>query len=112
MMETVTLPTTAGVAITSRLLRKYFHSLVDSIFKILPLREDEEKTLPVYIQSLQSELLGCKELICELHNDPNFLKIASILQYLLDHPDCPVCEVKREVFKAIKICKTMESRYV
>lgn len=103
--------TIIGVSITDELIHNYFESLVNSFFKILPIRENGETTLPVYIKSLQAELLGCKELICELNNNPNFLTLVAILQYLRDNPDCTVQDVKREVFRAISICNKLKSQY-
>lgn len=93
------------------MLRKYFKFLVNRFFKILPIREKEENTFPVYVKSLQSEILGCKEFIGELNNDSNILTLLSILQFFADNPDCPVKDVKREVFKAISICNKLESLY-
>lgn len=103
--------TIIGTPITEELIHNYFKCLVNSFFKILPIREDGEKTLPIYIQSLQAELLGAKELICELNNDANFMILLSILQYLHDNPDCPVTDVKREVFRAIAICNKLKAQY-
>lgn len=103
--------TVVGVPITDELIHNYFKSLVNSFFKILPIRESGETTLPVYIQSLQAELLGCKELICELNNNSNFLTLVAILQYLHDNPGCPVQDVKREVFRAIAICNKLKTQY-
>lgn len=103
--------TVIGVPITNELIHNYFKSLVNSFFKILPIRESGGTTLPIYIQSLQAELLGCKELICELNNSSNFLTLVAILQYLHDNPDCPVRDVKREVFKAIGICNKLKAQY-
>lgn len=105
------IPTTNGATISKQLLCNYFDSLVNCFFKILPIRESEEKSLVVYIQSLQSELLGCKELITTLDDDARFLTLLSILQFLIDTPSCPVRTVKREVFKAIRICNGLKSQY-
>ena len=103
--------TVINIPISDEMVCNYFKSLVNCFFKILPIRENGEDTLPIYIKSLQSELLGCKELICELNDDSNFLTLVSILQYLRDNPDCPVQDVKREVFRAIAICNKMKTRY-
>lgn len=103
--------TVIGVDISEELVDNYFHNLVNRFFKILPMRESGGKTLPVYIQSLQLEILGCKELIRQLDDDSNFLSLVSILQYMRDNPDCPVGDVKREVFRAIALCNKIEARY-
>lgn len=103
--------TIIGVPISEELLHNYFRSLVNCFFKILPIRESGEDSLPVYMQSLQAELIGCKELIHVLNDDAGFLALISILQYLIDHPECSVREVKREVFKAISICNKLKAQY-
>nr|DAF12289.1 MAG TPA: hypothetical protein [Caudoviricetes sp.] len=106
MIQTVT-----NVPINDELLQNYFHSLVNCFYKILPIREDGEKTLPIYIRSLQVELIGCESLICSLKNDAGFVTLLSILQYFLDNPDCPIADVRREVFRAISICNKLERKH-
>lgn len=103
--------TKVGVPMDATILRNYFRNLVDLFFKILPLKESGEESLNTYMQSLQSELLGCKELIDAIHNDSMFLTLVSILQYLIDNPECDVRVVKREVFRAISICNKLKSKY-
>ena len=103
--------TSAGEPITSSLLRNYFRNLVNQFFKILPMRENEEGSLFVYMKSLQSELLGCKELIPEVRESSLYLTLLAILQYLIDNPECSVTEVKREVFRAISVCNKLKSIY-
>lgn len=103
--------TVSGVQINNELLCNYFKNLVNLFFKILPIRENEEVSLVTYMQSLQIELLGCKGLIKALDNDPNYLTLLAILQYLIDNPECEVYKVKREVFRAISICNKLKSKY-
>lgn len=94
------------------ILKKYFRTLVNSFFKILPLWEDGEETLGAYMQSLQAELLGFKEFIEAINNDPLLLSLVSILQYLIDNPECDIAVVKKEVFRAISICNKLKARYL
>lgn len=108
----MTLDTTAGIPVSKELLCNYFKNLVNLFFKILPIRENNEDSLIVYMKSLQIELLGCKELIISLKNDSNYLSLLSILQYLIDNPECEVYKVKREVFRAISICNKLKSKYL
>ena len=54
------------------LVRNYFHSLVNCYFKILPIREDGEKTIGVYLESLKAEMLGCGSLLNDIKNDPSY----------------------------------------
>lgn len=97
--------------LTYELLDNYLKNLVNQFFKILPMREDEEETLVVYIRSLQSELLGFKELVDYLKSDSLYVTLLSILQYMIDNPECPVDDVRREVFRAISICNKLRYRY-
>lgn len=103
--------TTTGIQISEKLLCNYFDSLVNCFFKILPIRESEEESLDVYVQSLQFELIGCKGLITSLNDDARFITLLSILQHFIDSPQCPTNVVKREVFKAIRICNGLKERY-
>ncbi|MBQ8559409.1 MAG: hypothetical protein IJ439_05430 [Tyzzerella sp.] len=63
------------------------------------------------MQSLQTELLGCKDFIPEVGENPQYLTLLAILQYLIDNPSCTVVIVKREVFRAISICNKLKSVY-
>ena len=99
--------TTVGVPMDAMVLNNYFRTLINLFFKILPIKESGESSLDTYMRSLQAELLGCKELIEAIHEDP----LIAILQYLIDNPSCEVSVVKREVFRAISICNKLKSRY-
>ena len=101
--------TNSGIPIEDELLSNYFSCLVNQFFKILPMRESGEESLPVYMQSLMCQILGSQELIGSLRNEPEYLVLPSVLQYLIDHPDCPVASVKREVFKCIRICNKLKT---
>lgn len=106
MMET-----TVGVPLDRALLNNYFRTLINMFFKILPIKESGEDSLETYMRSLQIELLGCKELICALNKDSSFISLISILQFLIDTPECDVSTVKREVFRAISICNKLKKKY-
>ena len=103
--------TSVGIPIDSVYLQKYFAHLVDQFFKILPMRECGEETLPTYMQSLQRELLGCQGLVFRLQAEPMFVSLLAILQAMIDAPDSEVSDVKRDVFKAITICNKMKDLY-
>ena len=103
--------TTAGVPMSAAVLDNYLRSLINLFFKILPLKESGERSLETYMKSLQAELLGCNALVEAIHDDSMFLSLASILQYLIDNPDCDVVFVRREVFRAISICHKLREKY-
>lgn len=104
--------TSAGKPIKPELVGSYIKSLVNRFFKILPIYETEPDSLQAYIESLQLELIGCQELIIILHNDPAFISLLSILQYFRNNPNCSKTKLRREVFRAISICKSFDSKYV
>lgn len=103
--------TTSGVPMSAAVLDNYLRSLINLFFKILPLKESGERSLETYMKSLQAELLGCNALVEVIHDDSMFLSLASILQYLIDNPDCDVVFVRREVFRAISICNKLREKY-
>ena len=103
--------TVYGNQLQTEAMYNYLTVLVNRIFKILPIREQNEESLTTYMQSLQAELLGCKGLVSAIQNDASYLTLLSILQYLIDNPECTVREVKREVFRAISICNKLKAQY-
>ena len=102
--------TVSGSEIPDMLVGNYLSGLINQFFKILPIKESGEPSLKEFMRSLQLELIGCKGLIEKLSYDSMFLSLISILQYMIDE-DCDVPTVKREVFKAIRICKKLRQKY-
>jgi hypothetical protein len=92
-----------------RLLKNYAHSLVNRCFKILPMKEKDESSLQSYLESLDRELEGCRSLAEAINFDPALTSLMCIIRFLKDHPECPVGDVKREVFKAISLCNKLTS---
>ena len=77
----MTLYDDGGARFDPALMHNYFKQLVNHFFKILPMRENEDESLPLYIRSLQIELIGCDGVVPELKTNPMFLTLLSILQY-------------------------------
>lgn len=103
--------TSIGEPLEPALLANYFSCLINRLFKILPIRESGEASLPVYIDSLQIELCGCVNLIPVLHTNAMYLALLAVLQYLKDNPDYPVRDVRRQVFRAIGMCNKLRDNY-
>lgn len=104
--------TAGGYDIPAEMVGKYLGWLVNQFFKILPLKEDGEPSLNEFMRSLQVELLGHQSLMLHLKYDPLYMTLLSSLQYLIDNNrDLSVAVVKREVFKAISICKKLRKKY-
>lgn len=102
--------TTNGYDVPAEMVDNYLNGLVNQFFKILPIKESGEPSLNEFMKSLQVELLGFKGLMAEVGNDSMYLTLLSILQYLIEN-DCDTPVVKREVFKAISVCKKLWSKY-
>lgn len=100
-----------GWRIPSQLLTNHLDKLVNRFFKILPLKESGDETCNEYIRSLQLEMIGCSDLIESLNHDAMYLSLISTLQYFIDHNDCDLRTVRREVFKSISICKKLQTKY-
>lgn len=88
----------------------YIQHLISRVYKILPLKEEGEKSLSVYVESFLRELVGCSELFPELSEDPMFVTLLATLTYLQNH-DLEVHIVRQEVFKSISVVKKLEKKY-
>ena len=107
----MTLTAITGNAIPSDVLYQYLQNLVNMYFKILPMKENGEKTLLAYMKNLRADLVGCRRLFEVLHDDPMFLSMINILQYLIDTPECDVEDIRRNVFNAISLCNKLSKLY-
>lgn len=107
----MTVMTAYGNQLEDKALANYFAKLVNLIFKILPMRESEEESLDVYMESLLCELTGFQELFPAVGYDAGMVSIMTIIQFLKDTPDCGIAVVRREVFHAISICNQLRDRY-
>lgn len=103
--------TELGKPVDGEMVEAYFKTLVNHFFKILPIRENEEGSLAVYVRGMQVELEGFRSFVPAIRNNPDFLRLLSILQYLMDHPDCETKEVKREVFQCISLINRLQRTF-
>lgn len=92
------------------MMSNYLTALIDRIFKILPMYESSDETLPQYVESLCGELKGCKILSPELCEDAIFASIICVLLNL-NNEKKEHNEVKKSVFRAISDCKKLRSKY-
>lgn len=96
--------------LSNRSLENYFNFLVGKVYKILPLKEQECKTLNNYLESLKVELIGNSELLFILKDEPQFVSLLNIIQYFISNKfDNRTC--KREVFRAIRIIESINNKY-
>lgn len=87
----------------------YLNSIVNSVFKILPLWEEKNIGVDVYVESLIFELNGLEEAI-EIKHSYEYISLLSNLQSVKKEvlsEDSKKSIIKREVFKCINIIKNM-----
>ena len=92
-------------------LENYLNALIGKLYKILPICENSPETFPTYVRGLMDELLGFSGLVDYIDHDPAYVSILSLLQNFINTPECPVGDVRREVFGMISSCKKMIDRY-
>lgn len=88
------------------LLIAYVDGLIDKIFKLLPLREENSLTLNKYIEGLLREIIGGKELIEELKNNQDIISILGILQNLMNENNFE--SYRSDIFKCINLVKKIK----
>lgn len=87
-------------------LISYLQNLINKVYKILPMKEEECETLTSYLLSLENELIGCYELWDILCDNSQFLSVINIIKFLsVEDYDTSTC--KREVFKAIHLIESV-----
>lgn len=99
------------IEVPEEALSSYLNGFVGNIFKILPLWEQHEPTLNKYLTSLQVELTGCYRFYPDLATNSDFPTLLNILEWLKSKEASEKSAVKREIFKAISICKKIASKY-
>ena len=89
---------------------RYFQFLINKTYKILPLKEENSITLKSYLESYLRELIGNKELVSILVDEPKFITVLNTMQFLIaeEYSD-KIC--KREVFKCIRILEEINEKY-
>lgn len=89
---------------------QYFNFLINKTYKILPLKEENSNTLHLYLESFSRELIGNKDLISVLVNEPQFISVLNTIQYLIAE-DYSIDTCKKEVFKCIRILESINKKY-
>lgn len=89
---------------------RYFNFLINKTYKILPLKEENSDTLKSYLESYLRELIGNKDLVSVLVDEPRFITVLNTMQFLISEEYSDrVC--KREVFKCIRILEEINEKY-
>jgi len=87
----------------------YFDSLINSVFKILPLYEEDNIGIESYVESLLFELYGLDKSI-DIKDSYEYIALLSNLESVREEvvkSDSEKKVIKREVFKCISIVKNI-----
>lgn len=87
----------------------YLNTVVNSVFKVLPLYEEQNVGVQTYIESLLFELYGLEESVLIEHSY-EYISLLSTLESVkkeVAKQDSKKPVIKREVFKCINIIKNM-----
>lgn len=97
------------MTIPNEAFKCYLKALINKVYKILPMYEEENKNLRSYLQSLEREMSGCYQIYKSVCDDAQFLSLIAIVRYL--HTEDYTQQVcKQEVFKAIRIIEDIVER--
>jgi hypothetical protein len=90
----------------------YLNSVINSVFKILPLYEEGNVGLETYIESLLFELHGLDKVVAIEHSY-EYVSLLSTLESVKSEvvkEESKKTVVKREVFKCINVIKNMVAK--
>lgn len=89
----------------------YYDFLIGKVFKVLPMKEQNNVDLQKYLESLQREIVGNMTLISDLKCDGYFITLLNKIQFLISN-DCenPVC--KSTVFECIDLVNKIKAEYI
>lgn len=90
----------------------YLNSVVNSVFKILPLYEENNIGIETYVESLLFELYGLDKVV-DVKNSYEYISLLSTLESVkveVARKDSKKSVVKREIFKCINIVKNMVAK--
>lgn len=94
----------------SEYFSNYLDFLVGKVWKILPMREEENQHLQEYMEGLQRELIGSMSLIDDLKYDGYFITLLNKIEFLINEDySHEVC--RKEVFASIDIIKKLSEKY-
>lgn len=90
-------------------LAVYLNSIVNSVFKILPLYEEKNVGINTYIDSLLFDLYGLSKAV-DIKFSYEYISLLATLESVKEEAlkeDGKKAVIKREVFKCINIIKNM-----
>ena len=88
-------------------MKTFLLSLTNKIYKILPLREEQNDGLKAHIDSLRIELIGAYRTFAVLRTSRPYIEIVNTINYMACHR-YSVTACRREVFKMLRLAKQLQ----
>lgn len=85
-------------------LQKFLSSLVDKIYKVLPMYECNDSGVYVYLERFIAELKGGMYTFPVLQTEKQYISIINNLNYIL-HCQCSIEDCRRQTFDSISMAK-------
>lgn len=83
----------------------FLRSLIESqLFKILPMKEDNNEHLKEHLDSMNIEMIGAGCRFKDLNSFPEYIRICNTINFFINN-EFSVKQCKREVFKMIELTK-------
>jgi hypothetical protein len=95
--------------IPTSMIQSYLSGLIDKLYKVLPMKENNDVTLNTYSESLLNELIGGIKIFTTFDSDTKakYLTMLNVITFLnkndFDNSTC-----KREIFKCIRLVRDIQ----
>jgi hypothetical protein len=98
-------------AIPVELFSNYLEYLISQIYKILPMSEQNDRTIISHLMNLQVEITGNLELMKKIKYDGNFQKVLANIEYLIHNKDLEIFKIRKIVLNTTNIIKKIKEKY-
>jgi hypothetical protein len=98
-------------AIPVELFSNYLEYLISQVYKILPMSEQNDRTIIPHLMSLQVEIIGNIELMKEIKYDGNFQKVLANIEYLIHNNNLAIYQIRKIVLNTTNIIKKIKEKY-
>ena len=94
--------------IGTKFLINYLNFLINRVYKCLPMKENQESSLYLHIESLLREIIGNNNLIIQLKNNANFISLIGKLNYLAITKDIDIKVYRKDIFDCISLIEKIK----
>ncbi len=90
------------------MVNDFLNNIIGCVYKVLPLKEEQNSYLPEYIDSLLIQLKGALVTYPSLSSNTKYIAIINSIQYFSNN-EFTNKQCKREIFKCIDNIKKIQS---